>query len=86
MKEIGVITFLTTKDNYGQVLQAFALQYVLKQMKNNPFVIKYNKKVHRAWWKNIIISIMKLLYPNWSKTAGSVELEKKIKLGILRVL
>lgn len=77
MKKIGVITFLTTKDNYGQVLQAFALQHVLKQMGCNPFVINYQKRPNRIWYKNLIISIIKFLYPNWRKTTSDIELEKK---------
>lgn len=79
MKKIGVITFLTTKDNYGQVLQAFALQYVLKQLGNVPFIINYEKQPYKVWWKNIIITIIHFLFPNWRKPVKNIDLEIKNK-------
>lgn len=39
--KIGIVTFWQTKDNYGQMLQAYALQRVLKQMGHSPFIIRY---------------------------------------------
>ena len=38
--KIGVTTFLSTKSNYGQVLQAYALQTVLKGWGHEAYVIK----------------------------------------------
>lgn len=38
---IGVITFFQTKDNYGQVLQCYALQQVLLQLGHQPYIIRY---------------------------------------------
>lgn len=38
---IGIITFWQTRDNYGQVLQGFALQYKLKELGHKPFLIRY---------------------------------------------
>ena len=40
--KIGIITFWESTDNYGQVLQAYALQQVLKNMGHNPFQIRYS--------------------------------------------
>ena len=40
--KIGVITFWQSKDNYGQILQLFAMQEYLKQKGYYPFVIRYN--------------------------------------------
>ena len=39
--KIGVITFSNTKDNYGQILQIFALQQYLKKLGHEPFLIRY---------------------------------------------
>ena len=41
---IGIITFWESTDNYGQVLQAYALQNVLKAMGHEPFQIRYSLK------------------------------------------
>lgn len=40
--KIGIITFWETQDNYGQILQAFALQQVLKQKGHKPYLIRYS--------------------------------------------
>lgn len=42
--KIGIITFWESTDNYGQVLQAYALQTVLKNMGHEPFLIRYSLK------------------------------------------
>ena len=39
--KIGIITFWTSEDNYGQVLQCYALQQYLRQAGHNPFLIRY---------------------------------------------
>lgn len=36
-----MITFWTTRDNYGGVLQCFALQQILKNRGHDPFIIRY---------------------------------------------
>lgn len=40
--KIGIVTFWESTDNYGQVLQAWALQQVLKEMGHEPFFIRYS--------------------------------------------
>jgi hypothetical protein len=40
---IGIITYWNATDNYGQLLQCYALQQVLKQLGGDPFLIKYDK-------------------------------------------
>ncbi len=42
--KIGIVTFWESTDNYGQVLQAYALQTVLKNMGHEPFLIRYSLK------------------------------------------
>lgn len=57
-KIIGVITFLETRSNYGQVLQAFALQYVLKQWGYDAYIVDFEKQRGRVWWKRLIIKVI----------------------------
>lgn len=40
--KIGVVTFWGTKDNYGQVLQCYALQKVLNKLGHKALLIKYD--------------------------------------------
>lgn len=40
-KKIAIFTYWSSSDNYGQLLQAFALQTVLKQMGMKPFFVNY---------------------------------------------
>ncbi|MBD1431813.1 polysaccharide pyruvyl transferase family protein [Sphingobacterium sp. DN00404] len=39
--KIGIMTFWESKNNYGQILQLFALQSYLKKIGHKPFLIKY---------------------------------------------
>lgn len=39
--KIGVITFSNSKDNYGQMLQIYAMQCFLKKMGHECFLIRY---------------------------------------------
>ena len=47
--KIGIITFWSSKDNYGQLLQLFALQTFLKELGHEPFLIRY------GFWKYDLI-------------------------------
>lgn len=39
--KIGIITYWTSNDNYGQLLQCYALQQVLKSMGHEPYLIRF---------------------------------------------
>lgn len=39
---IGIVTFWQSQDNYGQLLQCWALQQFLKQLGHEPFLIRYS--------------------------------------------
>ncbi|MFT4071747.1 MAG: polysaccharide pyruvyl transferase family protein [Dysgonamonadaceae bacterium] len=56
--KIGIVTFWDTKDNYGQVLQGFALQQFLKKSGHEPFIIRYRYNGNRHYktplWKLIV--------------------------------
>lgn len=40
---IGVVTFWSSLDNYGQILQGYALQSYLKKIGEEPFIIRYEQ-------------------------------------------
>lgn len=51
---IGILTFWQTLDNYGQVLQAYALQQVLLALGHEPYIIRYdleNRPYHESLLK-----------------------------------
>ena len=65
--KIGIITFWESTDNYGQVLQAYALQKVLKDLGHEPFQIRYSLKAsqsqkHQSSIFKKIIKVL-LVYP-----------------------
>lgn len=64
---IGIITFWESTDNYGQVLQAYALQQVLKDMGHEPYQIRYSLKASQTNipQSSLLKKIIKLLlvYP-----------------------
>ncbi|TRZ46026.1 polysaccharide pyruvyl transferase family protein [Robertkochia solimangrovi] len=41
--KIGILTFWESKNNYGQILQLYALQCILQRLGHDPFVIKYHR-------------------------------------------
>lgn len=65
---IGIITFWESTDNYGQVLQAYALQQVLKNMGHEPFQIRYSlraslsQEFHKTSLVKKILKVL-LVYP-----------------------
>lgn len=66
---IGIITFWTSKDNYGQILQCFALQQYLRNKGQSPFLIRY-KDTPRSGasfkWSRIFKYVLKLpTYVSW---------------------
>ena len=52
--KIGIITFWQTLDNYGQILQCFALQTILRKIGHSPFLIRYtHSQVKFTNWRKI---------------------------------
>lgn len=62
--KIGVVTYWNTSDNYGQLLQAWALQYWLKQHGHDAFIIRYDFKedISNVPYKARINRYLKWLY------------------------
>lgn len=54
---IAIITFFQSQDNYGQLLQCYALQKALRQMGHKPYLIRYGFHERYFHWlkkKNIL--------------------------------
>ena len=59
--KIGIITYWWSKDNYGQLLQCYALQKYLQEHGHDAFLIKYNYEKSKK--KNFLIKLLKAFYP-----------------------
>lgn len=64
--KIGIITYWQSNDNYGQVLQCFALQQQLKKMGHEPFLIKYAPLKKRMSFGHKLLRTL-LIYPVFQK-------------------
>lgn len=42
--KIGIVTFWWSKDNYGQILQCYALQKYLRNLGHDAYLIRYNRQ------------------------------------------
>lgn len=42
---IGIMTFWESYDNYGQLLQCWALQQYLKSKGHSPYLIRYHREI-----------------------------------------
>lgn len=72
--KLGIITFWETQDNYGQIMQNYALQTVLRNMGHNPFLIRYSlfsdwAKSPNRWkaifdFKRIFAFLKKKIFPS----------------------
>ena len=63
---IGVITFWQTRDNYGQILQCFAMQRVLEKIGHNTYLIQYKHSETRPSLRTKVeFFFVNLLRRNW---------------------
>ena len=51
---VGIITYWTSSDNYGQQLQAYALQAVLKKIGHNPFLVRFVESTRQPLLERIL--------------------------------
>lgn len=58
MHKIGVITFWSGNENYGQILQCWALQEYLKSIGHEPYVIRYVPTKYLPPWKHFLKTIV----------------------------
>ncbi|MBO4805952.1 MAG: polysaccharide pyruvyl transferase family protein [Paludibacteraceae bacterium] len=59
--KIGVVTFWQTRDNYGQMLQCWALQCQLKKMGHEPFLVRYAHSEHKYPFLECLVHFFKNL-------------------------
>lgn len=61
--KIGIITYWDTPNNYGQVLQGFATEHLLRQRGHEPFIIRFgredNLSVNIDPWSKKIMRLLK---------------------------
>lgn len=66
---IGIITFWKSVDNYGQILQSFALQQYLRNNGHDPFLIRYSDIVKKGasfkWYRLLHYVIRLPQYVSW---------------------
>lgn len=60
--KIGILTFWWSEDNYGQQLQAYALQKYLRNAGHDAFLIRYNYE-NDLGRTNFFVRILKALNP-----------------------
>lgn len=73
---IGIVTYWSSSDNYGQQLQCFALQKYLIGLGHNAYLIKYMPTSHIPLWRRIARFVKyRLLVSSEQK-----EKDKKLKL------
>ncbi len=57
---IGILTFWQTKDNYGQMLQNFALQQKLRMLGHHPFLIRYaHSEARQTHTEDIVMNLLR---------------------------
>ncbi|CAL2088393.1 Polysaccharide pyruvyl transferase family protein [Tenacibaculum sp. 190524A02b] len=62
MKKIGILT-QPLHDNYGGLLQAYALSEILKELGNNPIIIN-RRAGHSNFFRKIAFNIKQRIFPN----------------------
>ena len=68
--KIGTVTYWNTQDNYGQILQCYALLKVLRNMGHNAYLIKYVTSPRKKNLAALIITAAKyILSPSYRRTA-----------------
>lgn len=69
--KIGVLTHSGTDDNYGQILQCYALQVYLKQLGHDVFLIKYSSSTEKQerlhFIKQIVRNLISIINPSRKK-------------------
>ena len=52
--KIGVMTFWWSQDNYGQILQCYALQKYLRDAGHDAYLIRYKNEEKSPLWKKCL--------------------------------
>lgn len=75
--DIGIVTLWQSKDNYGQILQCYALQCYLKKQGHNAFLIRFNYNKNNSSFKKKLIKAL-LIYPMVKRCLRMISEEKKV--------
>lgn len=77
MKTVGIVTFWDSEDNYGQVLQCFALNWFLRKNGYDAFLIRNDNTINRTFFQKIFNWIRLFLSP--SKFMSAVSFKMNVK-------
>lgn len=77
--KIGVITLWQSQDNYGQLLQAWALQEYLRKEGHSPFLIRYDfvGNWRKKTWYGKLVKVF-LLYPIFRKIKRKIQDKRQL--------
>ena len=75
--KIGILTFWESKNNYGQILQLFAMQSALKRLGHSPFAIKFHRLSKSQLRKPGIKGLLKQFYHDLTGAKS----KKRLKLS-----
>lgn len=82
--QIGIMTFWESKNNYGQILQLFALQQYLRKLGHDPFLIRF-KRVKPEDKRNLVEKVLQEgLYKLLRQKIEAPKRKKSIELDELR--
>lgn len=73
--KIGILTFHDSNDNYGQLLQCFAVETFLKEHGHEPFLIEYNR-FNDMKTKNIIKLLVKKIIHKDNKISDYTSIDR----------
>lgn len=76
---VGIVTYWTSNDNYGQLLQCYALQQVLRDMGHEPFLIRFIHNEKKNIGKKIIDHI------SWSAIKYLFSSQRRLDKNISKI-
>lgn len=76
--KIGIITFWWSQDNYGQLLQCYALQKYLRDAGHDAYLIRYKNEEKTPLWKRCLKAFnLSLLYKHLKYKINSCKVKKE---------
>lgn len=76
--KIGIMTFWWSQDNYGQLLQCYALQKCLRDAGHEAYLIRYKNEERSPLWKRCLKAFnLSLLYKHLKYKINSCKVKKE---------
>lgn len=76
--KIGIMTFWWSQDNYGQLLQCYALQKYLRDAGHDAYLIRYKNEERSPLWKKCLKAFnLSLLYKHLKYKINSYKVKKE---------